>query len=231
MEATHSMRRVVAVVALLAGATVGASAQAPAASAAAPKAPGVSHLGLSTFVGTFTPILSLVSFKNGTDPDVRLDPASSLYGELTWALGHSLEIYGGASHVRTRVNHSSAMTFTGTDEQRMSYSPVNITSPTLGVVFAPKPGWLFVQPMLRLGGGVKFYDFQLREIANGVQDPMADVGLGILKNDAASGMSFIAEARWMPSKFDPAFLPIVLISGQPKLQNDWIFQVGLRFKR
>jgi hypothetical protein len=228
------MKRIVGALALLAGvaATMSAQAQAPQASAAA--GPGKSHLGFATYVGTFAPVLSLMAFRNGVDPDVRLDPASSFAAEITWALGGKFGlrgVYAGMTHVRTRVNHSSAMVFTGTDEQRMAYSPVNLTAPTLGVMFIPgQPGWLFFRPTLRIGGGVKFYDFQMREIANGVQDPMLDLGFGMLK-ESSSTLSFMAEARWMPSKFDPKYLPVPLITGNAQLQNDWVLQLGFRLKK
>ena len=224
------MKRIVGALALFAG--VDGTASAQTAPAGPPAAPGQSHLGLSVYVGTFAPILSLVSFQNGVDPDVRLDPASSIGGELTWALRKFgiRGIYAGATHVRTRINHSSAMTFTGTDEQRMAYSPVNITSPTFGLIFAPEPWWLFFTLTIRLGGGVKFYDFQMREVANGVQDPIADIGFGVLK-ESSHALAFMAEARWMPSKFDPAFLPVPIVTGEPQLQNDWVFQLGFRFRR
>ena len=95
--------------------------------------------------------------------------------------------------------------------------------------WVPQPTWLFVRPTVRVGFGVKFYDFQLREIPNGVQDPMGDVGLGVLREEGT--MSFMAEARWMPSRFDPAFLPVPVVSGGSQLQNDWVFQIGFRFRQ
>jgi hypothetical protein len=171
-----------------------------------------------------------MSFRNGEDPDIRLSTASSIHAELTWDLRwRSLSAYGGATHVRTRVSHSSAMVLQGLDEQRMSNSQVNLTTPTIGVFWTPQPSWLFVHPTIRVGGGVKFYDFQLREIPNGVQDPTAEIGFGIIRTEGS--MSFMAEARWMPSKFDPAFLPVPVITGDPQLQNDWVAQIGFRFRR
>lgn len=187
-----------------------------------------SGTGLSIYVGMFAPILSLVPVKNGVDPDVQLQSSPSFTGELTHRLRGAVSVYGAVVHVRTRVNHSSAMVFTGTDEQRMADSPVNITTPSAGFLYAPKVSWLAVRPTIRVGAGLKFYDFQMREVANGVQDPTADVGVGLM-SVTASDVAFVAEGRWMPSKFDPTFLPIPLVAGGSQLQNDWVLHAGFRF--
>lgn len=222
------MKRIVGALALVAGVAGSSLAQASAIPPTPETRP--SGAGISTYVGMFAPVLSLVPIKNGVDPDVRLDAAPSLAAEVTWPFWRALSAYGGLSHVRTRVNHSSAMVFTGTDEQRMADSRVNLTTPSLGLLYAPTISWLTFRPTIRIGGGVKFYDFQLREVANGVQDPMADLGFGIM-SVASSDVAFLAEARWMPSKFDPKFLPIPIVSGDPQLQNDWVFHIGFRFGR
>jgi hypothetical protein len=199
------------------------------AQTSAPPPDRPSGLGLSTYVGMFAPVLSLVPIKNGADPDVRLQPAASVAAELTKPIGRALAVYGGVTHARSRVNHSSAMVLSGTDEQRMSDSPVNVTVPSVGLVYSPRVSWLVMRPTIRLGAGVKFYDFQLREVATGVQDPMADVGIGFMST-ATGDLSFMAEGRWMPSKFDPTFLPVPALSAQSQLQNDWVLHIGIRFK-
>jgi len=219
------MKNVVSALALLAGISTAGWTQA---SPPVENGSTASRWGFATYVGTFAPILSLVAIQNGKDADVRLQSAPSIGAELTFAFNQIMSIYGGATHVRSRVNHSTGMTLIGADERSQADSPVGITSPSMGFLFSPQLGSLAFRPTIRIGGGVKFYDFALREVKNGVQDPMADLGLGIVA-DGSGSVSFTAEARWTPSSFDPKFLPVPLIAGKQQLQNDWVFHLGLKF--
>ena len=65
-------------------------------------------------------------------------------------------------------------------------------------------------------------------VTDGVQDFTGDFGIGI--GSIGRPVSFTAEARWMPSSFDPAFLPISTASSPKQLQNDWLFLLGFTFE-
>ena len=60
-----------------------------------------------------------------------------------------------------------------------------------------------------------------------MQDFTGDVGMGI--ESIGGPVLFTAEARWMPSSFDPAFLPIRTTTSPKQRQNDWVFLLGVKF--
>lgn len=216
------MKNLVSTLALLVGVTGVASAQLPPTQRE-PK------LSLHTMAGVFAPILPVVSIADGQNASVELESGSAVAAELTYSLGPRLggqvALYGGFTHVRSRMNHSSAMELDGPFR---STSPVNVTTPTLGFLYRRQVGDLNVQPTLRLGVGVKFYEFNILEVQGGVQDFAGDVGIGI--TSVGGPVSFTAEARWMPSGFDPAFLPISTASSPKQLQSDWLFLLGFTFE-
>ncbi len=142
------MKNLVSTLALLVGVTGVASAQLLPIQRE-PK------LSLHTMVGVFAPILPVVSIADGQNASVELESGSAVAAELIYSLGTRLggqvALYGGVTHVRSRMNHSSAMELDGPFR---STSPVNVTTPTLGFLYRRQVGDLDVQPMVRLGVGV-----------------------------------------------------------------------------
>ncbi len=217
------MKTLVSALALLAGLAAVAPAQGlpqipqPAA--------GQTKVGLRTYVGTFAPVLPLVAAPASlTYASVELESGSIAGFEFDYALKSSLRAYFGLAHARSRVNHSSLMLLQGPYRDE---SPVGLFAPTLGVIFAPQIGVRDVRPTLRLGAGVKFYDFDLIEVKNGVQDPTADIGIGVMAG--THPVAFTAEMRWLLSQFDPAYLPVRVIGTKKQLQDDLVLQLGMRF--
>ena len=211
------MKNLVSTLALLVGVTGVASAQVLPVQQD-PK------LSLHVMVGVFAPVLPVVSIADGRNPSVELESATAVAAELNYRLGARIEIYGGITHVRSRMNHSSAMELEGPGRPS---SPVNVFTPTGGFLLRFRLGNLFVQPTVRLGAGIKFYEFNILEVTDGVQDFTGDIGIGI---ESIGGPVFVtAEARWMPSQFDPAFLPIRTTTSPKQLQNDWVFLLGVKF--
>lgn len=219
------MKQLVSAVALLAGFAVGAPAQVMPP---LPQAPPPSKVGLRALVGAFAPVLPLVATPpNLTFASVELESGAVAGIEVDYItnfLNGGLRAYLGLTHARSRVNHSALMTLNGPARPD---SPVGVFTPSLGVMIAPQVGNRDVRPTLRVGAGVKFYDFDLVEVENGVQDPMLDLGLGLMAG--THPVAFTAEARWWLSQFDPKFLPVRVIGEEKQFQNDLVFQVGFRF--
>ena len=214
------MKSIVATLTLLAGAAGAAPAQVLPQQLS-------SKVHLSAMAGMFAPILPVVAIANGVNASVELESSSAVAVEFSYGLttgASPIAAYLGLTHIRSRMNHSSALVLNGPSR---ASSPVNLFTPSLGFLIQHQFGNLRIQPRLRLGVGVKFYEFNIAEVPDGVQDFTGDVGIGVVAGDGP--VSFTAEARWMPSSFDPAFLPVSVIGTEKQFQNDWAFLLGLRF--
>jgi hypothetical protein len=177
-------------------------------------------------LGSFQPMLPMVSVANGRNPDVELQSAPAVGLELGVAPRRApwLQFYGGLTYTTPRLYLSGAM----------ESNPVNggstratVLIPTAGIILSPRAGRLPVRPTLRLGAGVKSYTFDLVEQRDRVTDPAGDVGIGFTTGRAGQ-LAFTAEARWLPSTFDARNLPIRVAGGREQDQNDWMFQLGMR---
>jgi len=189
----------------------------------APAAASMPRTSINAYVGLYAPVLPLVAIQNGRDASIALESAPSVRFELSYQFSSKLGVYGGLTHARSQVNHSTAMVLEG---PARAESPVGVFTPTLGFVWTPL-GSSRVGPVVRLGGGVKFYDFSLVEVKNGVQDLAGEFGIGV--TGGTGSVRLLAEARWMPSQFDPAYLPVRVAESKKQPQNDWVFQLGARF--
>ncbi|HEY0015742.1 MAG TPA: hypothetical protein VGC13_05465 [Longimicrobium sp.] len=206
------MKRISALIALLLGAPGVLPAQAA--------------VRVTPSLGAFQPMLPVVSVADGRNPDVELESAPAVGLELGVAPRRTpwVQLYGGLTYTTPRLYLSGAM----------ESQPVNGTStratlliPTAGVVLSPTLRGVPVRPTLRLGAGVKSYTFDLAEQRDRVTDLTGDVGLGFTTGRPGP-VSFTAEARWLPSRFDARNLPIRATGGRGQDQNDWMFQLGMR---
>jgi hypothetical protein len=171
-------------------------------------------------------MLPVVSVADGRNPDVEFESAPAVGLELAVAPTRTpwLQVYGGLTFTTPRLYLSGAM----------ESNPVNGAStratlliPTGGVVLSPAVRGLPLRPTLRLGAGAKSYTFDLVEQRGRVTDFTGDLGVGF--TTARPGpVSFTAEARWLPSRFDARNLPVRAVGGIAQDQNDWMFQIGMR---
>jgi hypothetical protein len=217
------MRSVLGVLALqlgLAGAVWGQEAPVQAAPASEVWFPRVS---VTASVGVFAPVLPVIAIKNGTDASIALESSPAVGIEFGYHFSPSLGIYAGLTHARSFINHSTAMVLT--DPPRAE-SPVGVYVPTGGFVWSPTVGNWLVRPMIRLGAGAKFYNFALVEVKHPVHAVSGDLGLGLM--GSSGSVTLVAEARWMPSQFDPVYLPVRVAESKKQLQNDWVFQLGAK---
>jgi hypothetical protein len=94
---------------------------------------------------------------------------------------------------------------------------------TAGVVLSASKGHF--QPTLRLGGGFKWYTFDLTG-AEDVFSPTVEIGLGF-RAVGYGPLEVTGEIRYLPSSFDQAKLPIRGITPQDQRQNDLMFTIGV----
>ena len=214
------MKKLIGMLAVLCGIASSATAQ----TTEAPRGDRGS-VSLRASLGVFAPVLPLVAFANGRDANLDLQAGSAFGFELNWMITNGLGLYAGGTGIISRVNHSTALL---TEGPVRTTSQVAVIVPTGGFILAPRIGRLGFRPMLRLGAGVKFYSFELTEVKHGVQDFTGDLGIGFI--GGLGPVSFVSEARWIFSSFDPAFLPVPVRSGPKQKQNDWLLMMGFRYR-
>lgn len=206
------MKRIITVLALLLGAPGTLAGQAA--------------VRITPTLGAFQPMLPMVSVADGRNPDVELQSAPAVGLEVGVAPARApwLQVYGGLTYTTPRLFLSGAM-----ESQPVNGASTRATLliPTAGVVLSPSVRRLPVRPTLRLGLGAKSYTFDLVEQRDRVTDFTGDVGIGFTSGRPGP-VSFTAEARWLPSRFDASNLPIRATGGRGQDQNDWMFQLGMR---
>ena len=188
-------------------------------------APAQSALRISTSAGSLVPMLPLVSVNDGQNPDVELQSAPAVGLELGFAARSWATVYGGLTYASPRLVLSGAMETRPVDGPSVR---TNLLIPTAGVQLSRQLGATSVRPSLRLGLGVKSYTFDLYDQDDRVTRLTGDLGLGISAGEGPVVMS--AEARWLPSTFSARSLPIRATGGTGQDQNDWMFQLGFRFR-
>jgi hypothetical protein len=177
-------------------------------------------------LGAFQPMLPMVSVADGRNPDVELESAPAVGLELGVAPRRTpwLQVYGGLVYTTPRLYLSGVMESQPVDG---ASARATLLIPTAGVVLSPTVRGLPLRPTLRLGAGAKSYTFDLVEQRDRVTDFTGDLGIGFTTGRPGP-VSFTAEARWLPSRFDARNLPVRAVGGQEQDQNDWMFQIGMR---
>lgn len=206
------MRRMLAALVLSACAVGSGHAQGP--------------LRLKPYVGAFAPMLPVVAVDDGHDPDVEMQSAPAVGLELEAVPAAWLRVYAGVTYTAPRLSLSGAMV---SNPVNGASAATSLLIPSAGVILAPRVGRLAVRPTLRLGAGAKRYHFDLVERHGAVTDFTGDLGVGVTAaDDGPVGVS--AEARWLPSRFDAANLPVPVVAARRQDQNDWLFQLSFRFR-
>lgn len=205
------MTRIFGVLALLAG--VASTAQAQSA------------LRVNSSLGAFTPMLPVVSVNDGRNPDVELQSATAATLELGYAARSWATVYAGITYAQTRLVLSGALE---SSEVNGASARTSLLIPTAGVMLSRGLGSTTLRPSLRLGLGVKSYRFDLAEHDDRVGNLTGDLGLGLSAGEGPVTMT--AEARWLPSTFDASSLPMRALGNTDQEQNDWLFQLGFRFR-
>lgn len=181
-------------------------------------------------LGLYAPLMPLVAVDNGEDSDVELHPGAAAGLEVGVPIMPWIEAYGGATVVFTRLDHGSGILELRPVDPSIS-SRVNLFIPTAGALLRPLSAYR-VQPVIRLGAGAKLYDYDLFDVDDPITDFVGDIGIGV-DADAGEALALTAEARWLPSSYDPSNLPIRLPESglqSNQFQNDWVFQATFTFR-
>jgi hypothetical protein len=167
--------------------------------------------------GAFAPLSSVIVAPDGHDTRLLSAPAFGI--EAAFQSTASISIYGSGLVSFPAIRLGSALQ----PEVIGPSTQVMVASGTAGVLLTTASGAL--RPTLRLGGGFKWYGFDLTGAESHVR-PTAEVGIGF-RGVGPGPLEVTAEARYLLSSFDQARLPIRGIAPQDQRQNDLMLTVGV----
>lgn len=175
---------------------------------------------ISAATGGFVPFSSLIRAADLHDTELVAGPAFSLEPQYEVVEGISTYLNGILAFPTIRTGSSIRPDVMGPSHQVM------LLAGTAGIILSA-PDWLgdHFQPTLRLGGGFKWYSFDLTDAENALR-PTADIGLGF-RGIGIGAVDVAAELRYLPSSFDQGDLPIRGISPQDQQQHDLYFSIGI----
>jgi hypothetical protein len=198
-----------------------AAALALLATAANAQTPPTGETGwrIGATAGAYVPFSSLIRTTDSSDTHLAAGPALALepqYVVSPYAAGY---LSGLVAFGTVRLGSSVRPDVLGPSTQ------VVVAGGTAGVVLTGD-GWLGanLQPTLRLGGGFKWYRFDLTDAENQVR-LTGDFGVG-LRGVGVGPIEVMAEVRYLPSTFDQGRLPTRGIAVQEQRQNDLFFAIG-----
>ncbi len=207
--ARRAVGLVLGAVTTLATATTGAQAQQV----------GPERWTVGAAAGAWAPFSSLIKAADSFDTRLSSGPAFSL--EVRYLAVDPVSVYAsGILALGTiRLGSSIRPDVVGPSDQ------VVVAGGTAGIVLTAAD-WLDgnIQPTLRLGGGFKWYRFDL-DGADSQLRPTADLGLGF-RGLGAGPIEVSAEVRYLPSSFDQSRLPTRGIEPQDQRQSDLLFSIG-----
>ena len=185
---------------------------------------GPSRWRIGAATGAYVPFSALIRAADADDTHLRAGPAFSLESQYQVLDPISLYANGLVAFGTIRLGSSIRPAVVGPSDQVM------LMGGTAGVMLAPD-GWLgpHVQPTLRLGGGVKWYSFDLTDAESRIR-PTADIGIGF-RGVGIGAIEVMAEVRYLPSSFDQGMLPTRGIAVQDQHQNDIAFSIGVAIRR
>jgi opacity protein-like surface antigen len=197
---------------------VAAVAIATAASAQT-QPPEESRWLIGASAGAYAPFSSLI--RSADSHDTRLGPGPAFAVEPQYVISPYAAAYasGVIAFGTVRLGSSIRPAILGPSEQ------VVLVGGTAGVMLTGD-GWLGVnlEPTLRVGGGFKWYGFDLTDAENQVR-ATADIGVG-MRGIGLGVIDVTAEIRYLPSSFDQGRLPTRGIVVQDQRQNDLLFTIG-----
>lgn len=204
------------------GLMAGLLMMAAAASAQAQQAePGQWRIGAST--GAYVPFSALIRAADLADTRLTAGPAFSL--EPQYVVSDLVSVYASGLVAFPSIQRGSSIrpAAVGPSDQVM------LAVGTGGVMFTGS-NWLgdHMQPTFRLGGGFKWYFFDL----SGAEDqfrPTGELGLG-LRGIGVGAIEATAELRYLLSSFDQGKLPTRGIAVQDQRQNDLMFAIGMAIR-
>ena len=191
------------------------------ASAQAAQTTGSWRIGASA--GGWVPLSALIRAADSFDTRLAPGPAFAIEPRYLVSDAVSLFVNGSAAFSTIRLGSSIRPEVVGPSDL------VVLAAGTAGLMLTGD-GWLgeYMQPTLRLGGGFKWYGFDLTDAENQAR-PTADVGIG-LRGIGIGSIEVTTEVRYLPSSFDQARLPTRGIATQDQRQTDVIFSIGIAIR-
>lgn len=173
-------------------------------------------------VGMLLPTYPLVLVEPGQGASVNLVSAPMINTELQYPLREPLSAFFAASWSPAHITDSEVL------EMQEPHRPLySAAVGTITVGGAYRRGVLRdMEAAARLGGGFKLYRFDLEGSPGLVRDLTLDVGGSLALRRALPRVEI--EVRYLPSFFDPRFLPIRATGDERQLQNDFHVLLGYR---
>jgi len=203
---------------LIAFALMIASVSVSAASAQNAPA-GASRFRIGASTGGYVPLSSLIRAADSFDTRLAAGPAFSI--EPQYVVTGPIAAYASGTLAFGTIRLGSSI-------QPAVLGPSNqfrLLAATAGVMLTGEDLiGEHVQPTLRLGGGIKWYSFNLTDAENQLR-PTADIGLGF-RGIGVGPIEATAEVRYLLSSFDQEKLPTRGIIAQSQRQNDLVFAIG-----
>jgi hypothetical protein len=180
---------------------------------------GESPWRIGASMGAYVPLSSLIIAGDADDTQLEAGPAFSLDAQYLARSSISVYASGILSFGTIRLGSSIRPAIVGPSNQVM------LTTATAGLLLTAA-NWFGdnLQPTLRLGGGFKWYSFDVTDSENQLR-PTGDIGVGF-RGIGIGSIEVSAEVRYMLSSFDQAKLPIRGIAAQDQRQNDLVFAIG-----
>lgn len=180
---------------------------------------GSRSMRLTAISGGLAHVSSLVVDPAGKS-DTRLTPGATFGLDLQFPALSFASIYASVAGSFSTLEHGTNLgVIAGSGS-----SATTMILGTAGLVFANTSWFDSFMPTLRLGGGMKLYNFSTNG-ASSYASPTADVGAGFRAGSGPIEVS--AEIRWLPSAFDQGKLPLRGLTPQDQQQNDLLFAIGV----
>ena len=177
---------------------------------------------LTAISGTLAHPSAVVVDPAGTS-DTRLSPAATFGLELQVKTFSFASLYAGVAGSFSSLEHGANLGVVAGPGS----SGATLILGTAGLALAASDWFANIQPTLRLGGGLKMYNFTTTG-ASSFTTFTGDIGAGLR---AGSGsIEVLAEVRYLPSTFDQAKLPLRGLTPQDQQQNDLLFAIGVTVK-
>src|SRR5262245_32466694 len=213
---SEAMKSMIAARRMLCLVLIGLFAMAGAASAQDSQ---TSSWRIGASAGGYVPFTALIKTADFNDTRLAAGPAFGL--EPQYTVSRNVSAFGSAliAFPTIRLGSSIRPAVVGPSNQVM------LGTASAGVLLSTGNS---LRPTLRLGGGLKFYSFDLTDADNQIR-PTADVGVGLHAVDmgAIDGM---IDIRYLLSAFDQGKLPTRGIETHNHRQNDLVFTVGIGFR-
>ena len=155
--------------------------------------------------------------------DTRLSAGPTFGLEIQNAMFSFGSIYAGVAGSFSTLEHGANLSVSAGPGS----SGATIILGTAGLMFEARDWFDNLRPTLRLGGGVKMYNFTMNGASSFVSFT-GDVGVGF--RGGTGPLEIGGEIRFLPSTFDQAKVPLRGFTPQDQNQSDLLFSIGVTIR-